>query len=137
MEILVIDKFQDRIKGHLGEFSPGKPRVHVHFSPAPSWGNSKSIKTVEVVLKKFYAGEVDDIEVALRNAEFSVVSIDTKNAPQRQITPHKGGRTVKKSTDVTPEVDSMLAELYQQHEISLGDIVDEAVRSKYLTVTSC
>ena len=54
-------------------------------------------------------GEFDDIEVALKNAEFSVVSIDTKNAPQRQITPHKGGRTVKKSTDVTPEVDSMLA----------------------------
>lgn len=46
------------------------------------------------------------------------------------ILPHKGGRRVKKSTDVTPEVDKMLAAL-SEHGISLGDIVDEAVRQKY------
>lgn len=45
----------------------------------------------------------------------------------RQITPHKGGRTVKKSTDMTPEVAEMLAKL----DISLGDLVEDAVRSRY------
>lgn len=45
----------------------------------------------------------------------------------RQITPHKGGRTIKKSTDVTPEIAEMLAQL----DISLGDLVEEAVRSRY------
>ena len=55
---------------------------------------------------------------------------------KREITPHKGGRTVKKSTDVTPELDQMLAYLWQQHNISLGDIVAEAVKVKYQSVTS-
>ena len=49
----------------------------------------------------------------------------------RLIRPHKGGRSVKKSTDVTPEVDKMLTELYKNYHISLGDIVDEAARAKY------
>lgn len=51
------------------------------------------------------------------------------------ITPHKGGRTVKKSTDVTPEVSEMLAHLWQHHNISLGDIVAEAVKVKYQATT--
>ena len=55
---------------------------------------------------------------------------------KKTITPHKGGRTVKKSTDVTPEVDKMLAYLWQQQNISLGDIVNEAVKIKYQSVTS-
>lgn len=46
---------------------------------------------------------------------------------ERKITPHKGGRTIKKSTDVTPEVAEMLAKL----DISLGDLVEEAVRARY------
>lgn len=50
----------------------------------------------------------------------------------RQITPHKGGRTVKKSTDMTPEVAEMLAKL----DVSLGDLVEEAVRSRYAQAQS-
>lgn len=46
---------------------------------------------------------------------------------ERKITPHKGGRTIKKSTDVTPETAEMLAKL----DISLGDLVEEAVRARY------
>lgn len=46
---------------------------------------------------------------------------------RREITPHKGGRTIKKSTDVTPEVAEMLAKI----DVSLGDLVEEAVRSRY------
>lgn len=53
---------------------------------------------------------------------------------KRQITPHKGGRTVKKSTDVTPVVASMLEVLYTQHSISLGDIVEEATIEKFQDV---
>lgn len=46
---------------------------------------------------------------------------------ERKITPHKGGRTIKKSTDVTPETAEMLAKL----DTSLGDLVEEAVRARY------
>jgi hypothetical protein len=49
---------------------------------------------------------------------------------RREITPHKGGRTVKKSTDVTPEVASMIVKLSEQG-VSLGDIVEAAVRSRF------
>lgn len=51
------------------------------------------------------------------------------------IQPHKGGRRVKKSTDVTPEVNEMLAVL-SEHGISLGDIVDEAARAKFAALSS-
>lgn len=49
---------------------------------------------------------------------------------QRQITPHKGGRTIKRSTDVSPEIDAMLKELHASG-ISLGDLVEEAARTKH------
>ena len=55
---------------------------------------------------------------------------------RRRITPHKGGRNVKKSTDVTLDVAKMLEILYQQYDISLGDIVEEAVNQKYHSVTA-
>lgn len=48
----------------------------------------------------------------------------------RQITPHKGGRTIKRSTDVSPEVDAMLKALHA-NGISLGDLVEEAARTKH------
>lgn len=56
---------------------------------------------------------------------------------KRQITPHKGGRTVKKSTDVTPIVASMLEVLHTQHGISLGDIIEDAVRERFQDVADC
>ncbi len=43
---------------------------------------------------------------------------------QRHITPHKGGRTIKRSLDVTPETNERLRILREQHGISLGDLVD-------------
>lgn len=46
------------------------------------------------------------------------------------ITAHKGGRSVSKRTDVTPEVAEMLADL-KARGVSLGDIVDEAVRERH------
>lgn len=49
---------------------------------------------------------------------------------RRHITPHKGGRFIKRSTDVTPEVNAMLATL-KERGISLGDLVEEAARQKY------
>lgn len=48
----------------------------------------------------------------------------------RPIRPHKGGRTVKRSTDVTPVTDAMLKELHE-HGVSLGDIIEWAVVIKY------
>ena len=48
---------------------------------------------------------------------------------QRHITPHKGGRTIKRSTDVTPETQAALEEL-RQAGISLGDLVEEAAQRK-------
>lgn len=48
---------------------------------------------------------------------------------QRHITPHKGGRTVKRSTDVTPETQAAL-EALRQAGISLGDLVEEAAQRK-------
>lgn len=48
-----------------------------------------------------------------------------------KIAPHKGGRTIGKRTDVTPEVANMLAWLSVHHKISLGDLVDEIARQKY------
>lgn len=52
----------------------------------------------------------------------------------RKITPRKarkGGRSVRKSTDVTPEVAQMLAYLKKVHRISLGDLIDKAARALY------
>ena len=48
-----------------------------------------------------------------------------------KITPHKGGRTVSKRTDVTPETNEMLKALKKAHKISLADIVEEAVKKKF------
>lgn len=48
---------------------------------------------------------------------------------QRHITPHKGGRTVKRSTDVTQETQAAL-EALRQAGISLGDLVEEAAQRK-------
>lgn len=48
---------------------------------------------------------------------------------KHHITPHKGGRTIKRSTDVTPEVNAMLATL-KERGISLGDLVEEAAQRK-------
>lgn len=47
----------------------------------------------------------------------------------RHITPHKGGRTIKRSTDVTPETNAILAELTRRG-ISLADLIEEAARTK-------
>lgn len=49
----------------------------------------------------------------------------------RRITAHKGGRTVKRSSDVSAEVNEMLTWLRQEHDISLGDLIEEAARQKY------
>lgn len=49
----------------------------------------------------------------------------------RQIKAFKGGRSVRKSSDVTPEVARMLAYLKKVHKISLGDLIDIAVRALY------
>ena len=51
-----------------------------------------------------------------------------------EITPHKGGRVVRKSVRVTPDIADMLAELWTKYQISLGDIVAEAVPRKYKEV---
>lgn len=48
---------------------------------------------------------------------------------RHRITPHKGGRTVKRSTDVTPQTQARLEEL-RQAGISLGDLVEEAAQRK-------
>lgn len=48
---------------------------------------------------------------------------------RRHITPHKGGRTIKRSTDVTPETQQAL-ETLRQAGISLGDLVEEAALRK-------
>lgn len=45
---------------------------------------------------------------------------------RRHITPHKGGRTVKRSTDVTPETNERLRILSECHNISLGDLIEAA-----------
>jgi len=47
-----------------------------------------------------------------------------------KITPHKGGRTIKRSTDVTPETDALLRHLSVNYNISLGDLVEEAAEAK-------
>lgn len=52
-----------------------------------------------------------------------------------KIMPHKGGRTVKKSTDVSPDVSNMLAYLWREHHISLGDIIEDAVIAKYIELS--
>lgn len=53
---------------------------------------------------------------------------------RQKIKPHKGGRTVSKRTDVTPEVNGMLKYLWQHHRISLGDLVEEITKAKYDTL---
>ncbi len=45
----------------------------------------------------------------------------------KAITPHKGGRTIKKSADVTPEVDARLREIKEKRGLSLGDLIAWAV----------
>jgi len=54
---------------------------------------------------------------------------------QRHITPHKGGRTVKRSTDVTPETQAAL-ETLRLAGISLGDLVEEAAQRKLAELRS-
>lgn len=49
---------------------------------------------------------------------------------ERHITPHKGGRTIKRSTDVTPETNERLAILRDQYGISLGDLIEQAATAK-------
>jgi hypothetical protein len=49
----------------------------------------------------------------------------------RQIKAFKGGRSVRKSSDVTPEVARMLAYLKKVHKISLGDLIDRATKTLY------
>ena len=49
----------------------------------------------------------------------------------KKIRPYKGGRVVKKSTDVTLEISVMLGYLRKYYGISLGDLVEEAVRQKF------
>lgn len=53
---------------------------------------------------------------------------------KHHITPHKGGRTIKRSTDVTPEVNAMLVAL-KERGISLGDLVEEAAQRKIAKMT--
>ena len=48
----------------------------------------------------------------------------------RPITPHKGGRTVKLSSDATPEIHAMLKELHE-HGVSLGDLIEQVVKEEY------
>jgi hypothetical protein len=45
---------------------------------------------------------------------------------RRHITPHKGGRTVKRSLDVTPETNDQLRTLREVYGVTLGDLVDAA-----------
>ena len=47
--------------------------------------------------------------------------------PTRTITPHKGGRTTKKSADVTPQTEARLREIKAKYGISLGDLIAWAV----------
>ena len=53
---------------------------------------------------------------------------------KRMITPYKGGRSIPKSTNVTPQIAQKLADLRSDHGISLGDIIDEAVTAKWESV---
>lgn len=45
---------------------------------------------------------------------------------KRRIVPHKGGRTAKRSLDVTPETNERLRLLREQYGVSLGDLVEAA-----------
>lgn len=47
--------------------------------------------------------------------------------PTTTIPPHKGGRTIKKSADVTPETEAKLKDLKEKHGLSLGDLIAWAV----------
>lgn len=49
---------------------------------------------------------------------------------ERHITPHKGGRTIKRSSDVTPETNGRLAVLRDRYGISLGDLIEQAAAVK-------
>ena len=46
---------------------------------------------------------------------------------KRSITPHKGGRSICKSTNVTPETDTKLRYLKELDGSSLGDVIEWAV----------
>lgn len=45
---------------------------------------------------------------------------------KRRIVPYKGGRTIKRSLDVTLETSERLRILREQYGVSLGDLVDTA-----------
>ncbi len=49
--------------------------------------------------------------------------------PKRTITPHKGGRTICKSTNVTPETNELIKHLCK-YGISLGDLVEWAAEDQ-------
>ena len=55
--------------------------------------------------------------------------LDIEGGGVRHITPHKGGRTIKRSTDVTPETNERLR-LLAEHGISLGDLIEDAAIAK-------
>lgn len=43
--------------------------------------------------------------------------------PTKAIPPHKGGRTIKKSADVTPQTEAKLKDLKEKRGLSLGDLI--------------
>lgn len=47
----------------------------------------------------------------------------------KAITPHKGGRTIKKSADVTPETEAKLKDLKESRALSLGDLIAWAAKN--------
>jgi len=59
------------------------------------------------------------------------MSEETKGGAKapRKITPHKGGRTVKVSSDVTPVTKAALDALREQQGLSLGDLIEWAVQN--------
>jgi hypothetical protein len=64
---------------------------------------------------------MDDAPIAIENRE------NPKNQVmpmKREITPHKGGRTVKVSARITPEAKAALTAL----AVSLGDLIEWAVK---------
>jgi len=60
------------------------------------------------------------------------MSEETKRGAKapRTITPHKDGRTIKVSSDVTPETKAKIVELRKQG-VSLGDLIQWAA-SRYV-----
>lgn len=60
--------------------------------------------------------------------------LDIEGGGVRHITPYKGGRTIKRSTDVTPETNERLR-LLAEAGVSLGDLIEEAAAVKVKTIT--